>query len=145
MWDLVSRPGNRTTLQWKRCVLTLDCPGTSLRRSFHAQCYLGTLKATVTWVSAKKRHAHAACWMPCALTHHSGLVASSCSSRKTDRQGTGSPRRLASRSGRSGAWHWQRLLVYVAFTAVTSLTTEMQPCPRPRLKSPLQVISTNKN
>ena len=49
------------------------------------------LKATVTWVSSYKRHAHAARWMPCALTHHSGLVASSCSSRKTDRPGTGSP------------------------------------------------------
>ena len=32
-------------------------------------------------------------------------LAPNCSSRKTDRPGTGSPRRSASRSGRCGAWH----------------------------------------
>lgn len=74
----------------------------------------------------------------CALTHRSGLAAPSCSSRRTDRPGTGSPRRSASRSGRCGARHAgsSRCLRGLRGRRVSGCRNADYP--RPRLKSPLR-------
>lgn len=128
---LSSRPGIAPApLQRERRVLPTGPPGRSVRRSFTHSVAWAHPEATVTWASSHRSHARTA---RCRLTHLSGLLAPSCSSRKTDRPGT---EVLGARpAGREGEERGTLATpaVYVAFADVACLTAEMQTTQDPGL------------